>query len=364
MITKEATHATEEATPHAPAGAGAEALPFLTSPFELESAPPLLLESVPTPFGDSLEVPMPFVEPLETEPLLLESAPTALESIAPQALEAALSNSEGAPSNSESVAPSLESVPDAVVEDAGPAAVVEAVPRPARTAAEKPAPKVKTQPAQRVKANAPDPYAVGVRLLRMAPAWLLFTTVVCGSLVLVMGWVRGDGDTHVASVPPEQNDSRAVIASPKADAPAPKSAAANVPEVTTAAAPAPAPAAAPIQTAAQPAAPAPAEQPAPAPKPAEKPQVQTPAPVNEAGAAGGKFTVQVGSYSSQSEANEHVSRLRAAGFEARSAAAELPGRGTWYRVQVGRFADRAAASQAVSQLRSKGAAASAMVAPL
>jgi septal ring-binding cell division protein DamX len=302
MISQEATHAPENAAPQSPAGMEEEATPFLTSPFE--SAPPLLLESIPTPFFDS----KPSAPVLEVEPTVLEVTPTVLE-VTPTVLEAA--------------------------------------PAPARPAAEEPSPKPNPMPAQRVSANAPDPYAVGLRLLRMAPAWLLFATVLGGSLVLVMGWVKSDGEALAVRVPPKQNDSRAVKPSPKPDVPAPQTAAANAPEVATPpAAPAPAPAAAPAQVAAP--APAPAEQ--PAPKPADN--------------AGAKFTVQVGSYNSQSEANEHVSRLRAAGFESRSTAVELPGRGTWYRVQVGRFADRAGASQAVTQLRAKGAAANALVAPL
>ena len=77
--------------------------------------------------------------------------------------------------------------------------------------------------------------------------------------------------------------------------------------------------------------------------------------------ANGKFTVQVGSFSVESQANERISSLRAAGFDARSTTVQIPGRGTWYRVQVGRFRERDAASKAAAQLREKGAAASSMV---
>jgi cell division septation protein DedD len=292
---------TQEAT-HTPADTGEETSPFPTS--LLETAPPLILESEPTPF-------------LESEPtLLFESEPAPSFEVAPEP-----------PLLLETAAPSIEYTPPS----ASPRSV--ATPKPARKA----------------NKNAPDPFAVGIRLLRMAPAWLLFTTVICGALVLVLGWVKGDGN---APVPPKQNDARAVQTAPKASAPAPKTAAANAPEVAT---PASVPAAAPVQNAA----PAPVEQ--PTPKAPEKAQAEQPA---QADVAGAKFTVQVGSHSDQSEANEQVSRLRAAGFEARSVAAELPGRGTWYRVQVGRFADRAEATKAVGQLRAKSAAASAMVVPL
>ncbi len=285
---------------HAPAPSS-EAAP----PPSLEDAPPLLLECEPTLLFDGeptlLLEPAPQTPPLEATPLPVEAAPT-------------------------------------------------------------PSPKPAARPAVAPKANAPDPFAVGVRLLRMAPAWLLFVTVLCGALVMVLGWVRGDGDAATARLSRRQNDALSVKTTPKPDAPAPKTAAANSPEVAASA-----PAAAPVQAPppvevapAQVQAPAPAEQPA-APKPVEPAKAEQPAPTDNAGA---KFTVQVGSYNNQSEANGHVSRLRAAGFESRSASVELPGRGTWYRVLVGRFAERAEASKTVAQLRVKGAASGALVAPL
>jgi cell division septation protein DedD len=294
---------TQEAT-HAPTGTGEETDSFEVAPpsAPLEVAPPLLLESVTTPLLEGVPLPLSFEDATPTPSLSTESAPT----------------------------PSL----------LYPAATPE--------------------PPRRVNTAAPDPFAVGVRLLRMAPVWLLLTTFGCVALVLTLGWLKAGGDATAVALTPKQNDSRSVQISPKANAPAPKTAAANSPEVATppapvAANPNPAPAAPPAQVAA----PAPVEQ--PAPKAPEKTQAEQPA---QAGDAGAKFTVQVGSHTDQSEANEQVSRLRAAGFEARSVAAELPGRGTWYRVQVGRFADRAEASKTIGQLRAKGAAAGAIVTPL
>ena len=211
------------------------------------------------------------------------------------------------------------------------------------------------KPARKARAGAPDPFAVGVRVLKMAPAWLLFTTVCCSSLVLLLGWVRAGGDAAAVTLPSKHNDAR----------PAKRVSAA---EETPAASDAPAQPAAQIASA-----PAPAQTAQPAPPKADakaemkaetkaevKAQEHVPAPGGDAGA---KFTTQVGSHSDQSEANEQVSRLRAAGFDARSVAAELPGRGTWYRVQVGRFADRGEAAKTVAALRSKGTA-SAIVVPL
>lgn len=242
-------------------------------------------------------------------------------------------------------------------------AVIEYVPPSPPGPAPKPAKLAKTAPPA---AAAPDPFAVGVRLLKMAPAWLLFTAVCCSVLVLLLGWVKSSGDAEAVTLPAKRNDARAARRAPAADetnakaepgAPANASAAVASGPKSTAANDAPAQAAAPA------AAPAPAPQPAPAaaPKADEKARVETPAPV---AGGGGKFTAQVGSFNSQSEANERVSALRAAGFEAQVASAELPGRGTWYRVQVGRFADRVEAGKTVASLRAKGAAAAALVVPV
>jgi cell division septation protein DedD len=196
-----------------------------------------------------------------------------------------------------------------------------------------------SKPARKPRAGAPDPFAVGVRVLKMAPAWLLFTTVCCSSLVLLLGWVRAGGDAAAVTLPSKHNDAR----------PAKRVSAADE---------TPAASDAPAQAAAQ-AAPAQTAQPAPA-KAEVKAQEDVPAPGGDPGA---KFTTQVGSHSDRSEANEQVSRLRAAGFDARSVAAELPGHGTWYRVQVGRFADRGGAAKTIAALRAKGVA-SAIVVPL
>ena len=209
-------------------------------------------------------------------------------------------------------------------------------------------------------AAAPDFYAVGVRLIKMSPVWLLTLTGGFALLLLVLSWVRpAGGDVDAASIP---NDAKSVVVQyPEAPAEAAK------PSVETPPAPA-APAKeehaeavaetkAPEQV--QPATPAPAPIES---KPAE--QKKEPAkPSTPASDADGKFTVQVGSFSVESQANERISSLRAAGFDARSTAVQRPGRGTWYRVQVGRYADRAEAAKTLASLRAKGAA-GAIVVPL
>lgn len=234
-----------------------------------------------------------------------------------------------------------------------------------------PAPKPKPAKPEPRSVAAPDPFAVGVRVLKMAPAWLLFTAVCCSVLVLLLGWVRsGGGDVEAVTLPSKRNDARAAQrapmveeTSPKAEAAAPANASASGASgpKSTAANDAPAQAVAQATTPAAPVAPAPQPAPVAAPKADEKTRVET---STQGADAGGKFTAQVGSHSDQSEANQQVSRLRAAGFDARSVAAELPGRGTWYRVQVGRFADRGEAAKAVAALRAKGAAESALVVPV
>ena len=202
-------------------------------------------------------------------------------------------------------------------------------------------------PAAVAPAAAPDLYAVGVRLIKMSPIWLLTLTGGFALLLLALSWVRpAGGDVDAASIP---NDAKSVVVQyPEAPAEAAK------PSVET-----PAPA---KQEHADTKA---AEQVQPAPAQAEvKPAEQKREPARQASPAsdaGGKFTVQVGSFSVESQANERISSLRAAGFDARPTVVQIPGRGTWYRVQVGRFREREDASKAAAQLREKGAAAGSMV---
>lgn len=68
----------------------------------------------------------------------------------------------------------------------------------------------------------------------------------------------------------------------------------------------------------------------------------------------GNLTLQVASFNDQSQANDRVARLKAAGVDASVVRAEIPGKGTWYRVQIGRFASRDEAGSFGNQLRSRG----------
>ena len=211
-------------------------------------------------------------------------------------------------------------------------------------------------------ANAPDLYAVGVRLIKMSPVWLLTVTGGFAFLILLLSWMRpGAGAADAASIP---NDAKSVAVQPQ-----PLPAAKPVEET-------PAPAAAPSKTskpsneeraevaaethAAEPVKPEVAKTSSPEPAPAEQ-QKQPARVVTPASDEGGKFTVQVASFNGVSQANERISSLRAAGFDARSTEVEIPGRGKWHRVHVGRFSTREEAAKVAAQLREKGAAASSMV---
>ena len=78
----------------------------------------------------------------------------------------------------------------------------------------------------------------------------------------------------------------------------------------------------------------------------------------------GKFTVQVGSYGRASEADARASSLRAAGFDAHVASAEIPNKGTWYRVQSGRFQSREEATRYARSMQSSGVVESTFVADI
>ena len=196
----------------------------------------------------------------------------------------------------------------------------------------------------------PDGYAVGLRVMRIAPVWLLLSSVGFLSVLLLLSW---------ASQPIPQTV--AVAAQPSAQAQ--KNAASNnsplKPQVNVL------PAERPAQPS-QPAQQAPAAQPAPhpaapaAPQPAARPAAP-PQPAQPKPSAGGKFAVQVASFKDASEANERVSALRAAGFEAEAVTVEIPNRGLWHRVICGRARTREEASTLGAQLRAKGAVKDVMI---
>jgi hypothetical protein len=178
-----------------------------------------------------------------------------------------------------------------------------------------------------------DKYAVGMRILRISPVWLLLSAVGFISIILLFSWMfRPDGnagaaafDTTLKNEATNQSPLAAPVAIPAAIP------AAIVPEVAPVA-----------EHVAQPA-------------PAPQPEAAAVEPV-------GHYTVQVGSYNDASQANERVSALRSSGVEARAAAVEIPKRGTWHRVYAGRFQTRQEATHFGAQLRARGAADNVIVA--
>ena len=140
-------------------------------------------------------------------------------------------------------------------------AVIEYVPPSPPSPVPTPKPAKSAPPAPRNSA-APDPFAVGVRVLKMAPAWLLFTAVCCSVLVLLLGWVKSSGEAEAVTLPAKRNDARAAKRAPAADETAAKAGASSPASASPAAASGPKSTAAndaPAQVAA-----APAQTPAPA----------------------------------------------------------------------------------------------------
>jgi cell division septation protein DedD len=202
-------------------------------------------------------------------------------------------------------------------------------------------------------AQAYDKYAVGMRILRISPAWMLLSTLGFLSIIILFGWMsRPAGRVEASALDAGVKNEATNQSFTPVQAVAPQAAPAAVEE-------APAPAAKPAEAPKEePKQQTPQEQPK-QPQEAQAQEVKQPA---EATAQAGNFTLQVGAYNELSQANERVSALRAAGVEARAAAVEIPKRGTWYRVQAGRFQTREEAARFGAQLRAKGAAESAFVA--
>ena len=155
-----------------------------------------------------------------------------------------------------------------------------------------------------------DNYAVGRRVLKLAPVWLLLMAV---AVVLFFSWVSRRGGSEDEAFRNEATNQTQPAATPEAAHAA----------------------ASPLKTG--PAATA------------------TPAATAEVKDEAGSYSVQVGAFAELSQANEQVSRLRAAGFEARMV--EAPG-ATRFRFQVrsGLYATREEAARLASDLHARGVA--------
>ena len=93
--------------------------------------------------------------------------------------------------------------------------------------------------------------------------------------------------------------------------------------------------------------------------PTQTNQVAAPAPrpvsSGRESPASGDWTIQIASFSAQTQAGARVASLKADGLPARVARGDIPGKGTWYRVQIGGFRSREEGQRYGNQLRSSGA---------
>lgn len=154
-----------------------------------------------------------------------------------------------------------------------------------------------------------DGYAVGRRVLRLAPAWLLLTVLAFALALLFFSWLGRRGGAEEEAFRNEATNRTG--ATPEG-----------------------------ARAAASPLKPAPAAE-------------ATPAAEAELKDEAGSYSVQVGAFAELSQANEQVSRLRAAGFEARVVE---PGGATRFRFQVrsGLYSTREEAARLASDLRARG----------
>ena len=173
------------------------------------------------------------------------------------------------------------------------------------------------------RARAYDGYAVGRRVLRLAPAWLLLTAVAFVLALLLFSWVGRRGGVSEEEAFRNEATNRPAATPTGAHA------------AGTPSQPAPAPTATPATTAGV---------------------KDVAAALDEAGS----YSVQVGAFAELSQANEQVSRLRAAGFEARVTES---GAATRFRFQVrsGLYATREGAARLASDLRARGVAAETVI---
>lgn len=150
---------------------------------------------------------------------------------------------------------------------------------------------------------------------------------------LVVGAMEAPAASPVFPAADTQSTPPAVSPVPAAVSPAPVAA----PPAPAAATPTPVPASRPA-----PAAVAPAPTPAPAPAPAPTPRVT----------AGGRYWIQVGSFASQTRADDLYALLRDQGYAGRITSHDSDGV-TMHRVRIGPYATRPEADNLLDSLRSR-----------
>jgi cell division protein FtsN len=164
-----------------------------------------------------------------------------------------------------------------------------------------------------------DGYAVGRRVLKIAPGWLLLCLAAFVLVFLFFGWLSRSVEKAGKSEEVFRNEATNQTA--KGDA------------------------AQDLK------------------RPAAAPSGDAPARATETGAgetnassamqgSDAGFSVQTGSFDERSQANEQVSRLRAAGFKARIVEKEKEKtRGVWFQVRCGNFKTREEAAELAGELR-------------
>jgi hypothetical protein len=191
------------------------------------------------------------------------------------------------------------------------------------------------------RAGGYDGYAVGRRVLRAAPVWLLLCVAGFAAALFLFRWAsRPLGDARDEEFRNEATNRR------PAETPTREAARAHTPQTD-----------------------APAEADGGAKQPAAVAHEDSPKGPSDAGGADGaapggpspeqeaeSFSVQVGAFADLSDANEQVSRLRAAGFDGRVVEAE-GSRRFRFQVRTGLFRTREEAALLSAQLRSRAVAA-------
>jgi cell division septation protein DedD len=181
-----------------------------------------------------------------------------------------------------------------------------------------------------------DGYAVGRRILKIAPVWLLLSLAAFVLVWLFFSWVWGPAGRWGASGNGEEFKNEATNQTPS---PAPRDAHTSNADLKTPAATANTGGRAGFET----------TTPAASPSPDTASQGATDIEEDRV------FSVQVGAFADLSQANEQVSRLRAAGFEARVVESATTTR-FHFQVRSGRFQTREEAAHLAVQLRAGGVA--------
>lgn len=206
----------------------------------------------------------------------------------------------------------------------------------------------------RAEAAAEDVYAVRVNLHRIPVAGLALAAALSVGAMLLAGWAgpsAKSAETVLSGYAQEQDasDSRGdlaatEIADARTPAVAPQSSAKIAEEVT-------AEELTPAEDEATAQADAATEQPA---EVAAPPVESAPEAASETRVEEGGYTVQVSSHGNDADAKARANVLRAKGLDARVAAAQIAGKGTWYRVQSGRFQTREEAAAYAKKLQASG----------